>query len=340
MKIKLTESQLQRVLKEVGGYDSPEVMASHAGPLHSMINSNTMSLLMLVSQLAQGLRDEELSKNQLMNGVFNLNHKISEYIEMMPKLSEEIYIDEDFKNILNKFIAALVKLNKYFRMLVGNAGNDAYGGLSFDMSQSELELEVAEKIGSLSELIKDLGNVIVQVFERFNDRTSSMNEQEGEENSTPEGPHDDYYDVGLALRRIVVNKDTGEWIDTDYLEEESIQTSWDLKDAEKMYQRKLYELKFFDTKGKMSEHKDTIKKILSEYDFETKRIETDPRTGSVTWDVIYSFKIEDIYEDLDEIIQKMKRAIEENPKDSRLTEIWVDAKNLRNRVHRVITDPR
>ena len=52
MKIKLTESQLKLVLKEVGGYDSPEVMATHAGPLHSIINGKTMELLMLVSKLA------------------------------------------------------------------------------------------------------------------------------------------------------------------------------------------------------------------------------------------------------------------------------------------------
>ena len=222
---------------------------------------------------------------------------------------------------------------------------------------------------------------------------------EGEEFSPPDGPpYNDYYDVGLALRRIVIDPDNGNWIDTDYIDEESIQTSWDLKEAEQMYQRKLYEIKFFDSKGKieeskdssnkeqikdkivdrligeiisimheidyddlqdiltkvyenseflfmdddsyLSEHTDTIKKILSEYDFETKRIKTNPKTGSVTWDVIYDFKVEDVYEDLDEIIRKMKRAIEENPKDNRLTEIWVDAKNLRNRVHRVITNPR
>lgn len=79
---------------------------------------------------------------------------------------------------------------------------------------------------------------------------------EGEEFSPPEGPHHDYYDVGLALRRIVINKDNGEWIDTDYIDEESIQTSYDLKEAEKMYQRKLYEIKFFDSKGKIKESRD------------------------------------------------------------------------------------
>ena len=83
-----------------------------------------------------------------------------------------------------------------------------------------------------------------------------------------------------------------------------------------------------------------VKKLLSEYDFKTQRINTDPKTGSVTWNVTYDFSVEDIYEDLDEIIRKMKRSINENPNDDRLTEIWVDAKNLRNRVHRVITNPR
>jgi hypothetical protein len=80
--------------------------------------------------------------------------------------------------------------------------------------------------------------------------------QEAEEYSPPENPHNDYYDVGLSLRRIVINKDNGEWIDTDYIDEESIQTSWDLKDAEQMYQKKLYEIKFFDSKGKMNESRD------------------------------------------------------------------------------------
>jgi hypothetical protein len=222
-----------------------------------------------------------------------------------------------------------------------------------------------------------------------------------------DGTHNDYYDVGLALRRIVVDPDNGNWIDTDYIDEDSIETSWDLKSAEQMYQKKLYEIKFFDNKGKMneswdytdkdevkfkiaenligeiismlnhsdqmglddklshedlndilsyiyenteflfmnddtslSEQKHIIKKLLSEYDFKTKRIKTDPKTGSVTWDVIYDFKLEDIYEDLDDIIKKMRRAIEENPNDERLTHIWADAKNLRNRMRRAITKPR
>lgn len=80
---------------------------------------------------------------------------------------------------------------------------------------------------------------------------------EGEEYSPPDGPpYNDYYDVGLSLRRIVIDKDNGNWIDTDYIDEESIQTSWDLKEAEQMYEKKLYEIKFFDSKGKIKESRD------------------------------------------------------------------------------------
>lgn len=179
MKIKLTEAQLKLVLKEVGGYDSPEIMATHAGPLHSVINGNTMELLMLVSKLASAVRDEELNKSELTNGIYNLNQKISEYIKQMPDYVSEIYVDDDFKTILKSFISGLVKINKYFRMLVGSGYNDDesfYTGLSFDMSQDDLELKVAEQISTLTDKIYELGEMIVSINQRFNDRTSSMNE--------------------------------------------------------------------------------------------------------------------------------------------------------------------
>lgn len=179
MKIKLTESQLKKVLKEVGGYDSSEVMATHAGPLHTVISSQTMELLMLVSKLAQGISNEELNRTELVNGIYNLNQKISEYIKQMPDFVKEIYIDDDFKIILKSFISALVKINKYFRMLVGSGQDQSgtfYTGLSFDMTQDELGLKVAEQISTLTDQIQELGMMIMTIHQRFNDRTSRMNE--------------------------------------------------------------------------------------------------------------------------------------------------------------------
>ena len=123
---------------------------------------------------------------------------------------------------------------------------------------------------------------------------------EGEEYSPPEGPHNDYYDVGLALRRIVVDPDNGNWIDTDYIEEESIETSWDLKSAEHMYQKKLYELKFFDNKGKMNEETE-IQLKEDDKDFEINNIVHDRMDGFVeeTFDRFMTI-LDDIEDELDE----------------------------------------
>ena len=89
-----------------------------------------------------------------------------------------------------------------------------------------------------------------------------------------------------------------------------------------------------------------LRQILNEvrrkpdYDFETQQVDKDSETGSVTWNVKYDLSLEDIYKDLDGIIRKMKVSIRKNPNDPRVRDIWTDAKNLRNRLQRIITDPR
>ena len=118
---------------------------------------------------------------------------------------------------------------------------------------------------------------------------------EAEEYSPPEGPHNDYYDVGLALRRIVIDPDNGNWIDTDYIDEESIQTSYDLKEAEKMYQRKLYEIKFFDSKGKIKESRDYSDKE------QVKEMIADNLTNEIISMLDYG-DIKLTYEDLNDIL--------------------------------------
>ena len=119
---------------------------------------------------------------------------------------------------------------------------------------------------------------------------------EAEEFSPPNGPpYSDYYDVGLALRRIVVDPEGGNWIDTDYIDEESIQTSWDKKEAEQLYQKKLFELKFFDSKGKIRESRDYSDKE------QVKEMIADNLTNEIISMLDYG-DIKLTYEDLNDIL--------------------------------------
>ena len=60
---------------------------------------------MLVSKLKvnKGIRDEELSRTELVNGIYNLNQKISQYVHHI-LVTKEIYVDDDFKTIVKSFI--------------------------------------------------------------------------------------------------------------------------------------------------------------------------------------------------------------------------------------------
>ena len=87
-----------------------------------------------------------------------------------------------------------------------------------------------------------------------------------------------------------------------------------------------------------------LKKILNEIrkpelGFKTQRVNKDSETGSVTWDVEYNFSLEDIYKDLDKVVLGMSKALRQSPDDRRLIDLFQDAKNLRNRMKRIITNP-
>lgn len=88
--------------------------------------------------------------------------------------------------------------------------------------------------------IKKNGKVI-RLTESDLKRIVKLNEQE---------EYKDSYIIELVLKKMIVDPDTGDYIDTDHVYGSEILISTDLKDAEKTFDRKLQELKFFDTKGK------------------------------------------------------------------------------------------
>lgn len=88
----------------------------------------------------------------------------------------------------------------------------------------------------------------------------------------------------------------------------------------------------------------TLNEILNEVrsskkPFETQKTNVDPETGAVTWNVRYTFNIKDVYKDLNKAVSGLAKLIENNPDDPRLVALFQDAKNLRNRMSRIISSP-
>jgi len=180
MKMKIKESQLNNLLNEVGGYDSSDIMGLHGGSIHGEITRIVSQTVGIIRQFTDHLTDGSLSKDQLMAGIVNFSEKIQSDIQRLGELSQEIYIDDDFKSLMISYIQALQKVLKYFKLLsnitpviIKGQPEMFVGGLGIDMGHSELSLEIAKKLASLGEYIESLGKMFQKVVNRFGRRMGS-----------------------------------------------------------------------------------------------------------------------------------------------------------------------
>ena len=102
--IKLKESHInnivKKVLNEVGGYDSIDIMGIHGGSVQGEITRIVSQTVDFMNEFSNRLRDGSLSKEELMAGIFNFSEKIQSDIRRLTELAREIYIDDDFKSLM------------------------------------------------------------------------------------------------------------------------------------------------------------------------------------------------------------------------------------------------
>lgn len=180
MKIKISESQLKKVLSEIGGYDDKEVMAMHGGNVHGEIVRIVAQTAELIEHFISEIKKGELTKENLMAAVFNISQKLEDDIKILNGLSSEIYLEDEFKTILRAYTNTLIKVLRYFRLLssvglgrVGGSPTSFTTGLGVGMSQSELTLSIVEQLSKIGRHLDKLGDMFNQVRVRFGRRMQS-----------------------------------------------------------------------------------------------------------------------------------------------------------------------
>jgi len=177
MKIKITESQYRKIVNEVGGYDDHNIMAAHGGHIHGSLSRSILDTVGLIGTFTQHLESDEINKMNIMTATANLSNKFQQDINIINDLSEEIYLDDDFKELVMGYKSAMAKVLKYFRMLSGYSPGIMGGkpenlsyGLGMTMSDSELRVGIAKKIMSLGEYIERLGEMFNTILRRYQSR--------------------------------------------------------------------------------------------------------------------------------------------------------------------------
>ena len=164
MKIKITESQLKRVINEVGGYDDTDVMYSHAQSVQAPLLQSLMSTVEILNSFMEMSMEGNLENKQMItNYISNLNDKLNLDIEMINRLIGEIYLDADFKDMMVEYRLSLKRLQNYLRLLYTSRPQM---GMSFDMTKNELIKAIMVQIEGMEDTI----NKITRMFEKVHGR--------------------------------------------------------------------------------------------------------------------------------------------------------------------------
>lgn len=168
MKIKITESQLKRVINEVGGYDDTDVMYSHAQSVQAPLLQSLMSTVEILNSFMEMSMEGNLeNKKMITNYISNLNDKLSLDIEMINRLIGEIYLDTDFKDMMVEYRLSLKRLQNYLRLLYTSRPQM---GMSFDMTKNDLIEAIVDQIEGMESSILQITRMFEKVHGRYQGR--------------------------------------------------------------------------------------------------------------------------------------------------------------------------
>jgi len=165
MKIRITESQLKRIVTEEGGYDDRNIMNIHAQSVQEPLLQTFGGTVEILKSFIDMSMMGKLNKENLKNFISNLTTKLSMDIDMINRLENEIYVDRDFKKVVKNYKMSLKKLQNYLRLLYSGDF-----GMVYDMTEQEIIKVILGEIEKLEGDVENLSRMMKTVHNRYRNR--------------------------------------------------------------------------------------------------------------------------------------------------------------------------
>jgi len=165
MKIRITESQLKRIVTEEGGYDDRNIMNIHAQSVQEPLLQTFGGTVEILKSFIDMSMMGKLNKENLKNFISNLTTKLSMDVDMIDRLENEIYVDRDFKKVVKDYKMSLKKLQNYLRLLYSGDF-----GMVYDMSEQEIIKVILGEIEKLEGDVENLSRMMQTVHNRYRNR--------------------------------------------------------------------------------------------------------------------------------------------------------------------------
>ena len=165
MKIRITESQLKRIINEEGGYDDRNIMNIHAQSVQEPLLQTFGGTVEILKSFIDMSMMGKLDKENLKNFISNLTTKLSMDVDMIDRLENEIYVDRDFKKVVKDYKMSLKKLQNYLRLLYSGDF-----GMVYDMTEQEIIKVILGEIEKLEGDVENLSRMMQTVHNRYRNR--------------------------------------------------------------------------------------------------------------------------------------------------------------------------
>jgi hypothetical protein len=165
MKIRITESQLKRIVTEEGGYDDRNIMNIHGQTVQKPLLQTFGGTVEILKSFIDMSMMGKLNKENLKNFISNLTTKLSMDIDMINRLENEIYVDRDFKKVVKDYKISLKKLQNYLRLLYSGDF-----GMVYDMTEQEIIKVILGEIEKLEGDVENLSSMMKTVHNRYRNR--------------------------------------------------------------------------------------------------------------------------------------------------------------------------
>jgi hypothetical protein len=165
MKIRITESQLKRIVTEEGGYDDRNIMNIHAQSVQEPLLQTFGGTVEILKSFIDMSMMGKLNKENIKNFISNLNTKLSMDVDMIDRLENEIYVDRDFKKVVKDYKISLKKLQNYLRLLYSGDF-----GMVYDMTEQEIIKVILGEIEKLEGDVENLSRMMQTVHNRYRNR--------------------------------------------------------------------------------------------------------------------------------------------------------------------------
>lgn len=165
MKIRITESQLKRIVTEEGGYDDRNIMNIHAQSVQEPLLQTFGGTVEILKSFIDMSMMGKLNKENIKNFISNLTTKLSMDVDMIDRLENEIYVDKDFKKVVKDYKLSLKKLQNYLRLLYSGDF-----GMVYDMTEQEIIKVILGEIEKLEGDVENLSRMMQTVHNRYRNR--------------------------------------------------------------------------------------------------------------------------------------------------------------------------